>query len=63
MNMNKALVMLAAAMAASGQAPDVAPKEAPASFSSRTNLVVVPVVVRDHQGRAIGNLTKEDFQL
>jgi VWFA-related protein len=33
------------------------------TFSTGVNLVVVPVVVRDHKGRAIGNLTKEDFQL
>ncbi len=33
------------------------------TFSTRVNLVVVPVVVRDRKGRAIGNLTKEDFQL
>lgn len=48
---------------ACAQTPDVTQKEAPASFTSRTNLVVVPVVVRDGKGRAIGNLTKEDFQL
>src|SRR5580693_5782207 len=33
------------------------------TFSTRVNLVVVPVVVRDRKNRAIGNLTKEDFQL
>ncbi|MBV8568990.1 MAG: VWA domain-containing protein [Acidobacteriaceae bacterium] len=33
------------------------------TFQSKVNLVMVPVVVRDRDGRAIGNLTKEDFQL
>jgi VWFA-related protein len=33
------------------------------TFSTRVNLVVVPVVVRNRKGHAIGNLTKEDFQL
>ncbi len=35
----------------------------PASFQTQTNLVLVPVVVRDSHGRAIGNLTKDDFEL
>ncbi len=33
------------------------------TFQSKVNLVMVPVVVRDAQGRAIGNLEKADFQL
>jgi VWFA-related protein len=51
--------------AARGQtpAPEVTTHDAPAVFRIGTNLVLVPVVVRDPQGRAVGNLTQEDFQL
>ncbi len=33
------------------------------TFQSKVNLVLVPVVVRDAQGRAVPNLTKGDFEL
>ncbi len=41
----------------------MAQKDEPALFKARVNLVAVPVVVRDRQGKAIGTLKKEDFQL
>ncbi len=35
----------------------------PATFRTRVNLVIVPVVVRNRQGDSVGNLAKEDFTL
>lgn len=43
--------------------PEVTSQEASVTFSSRVNLVSVPVVVRNSDGRAVGTLRKEDFQL
>jgi VWFA-related protein len=34
-----------------------------AMFSARTSLVLIPVVVRDRDGHAVGNLQKRNFQL
>jgi VWFA-related protein len=42
---------------------EVTSHDAPATFSTKVNLVMVPVVVRDGKGKAIGTLQKEDFQL
>jgi VWFA-related protein len=44
-------------------APELTSHEAPITFSTRVNLISVPVVVRDRNGRAVGSLRQEDFQL
>jgi VWFA-related protein len=43
--------------------PEFSTSEEPATFKARTDLVMVPVVVRDAKGQAVGSLVKEDFQL
>jgi VWFA-related protein len=42
---------------------EISSHDTPATFSTKVNLVMVPVVVRDAKGKAIGTLQKEDFQL
>jgi VWFA-related protein len=42
---------------------EMSSRDTPATFSAKVNLVMVPVVVRDAKGKAIGTLQKEDFQL
>ena len=45
------------------QTDEVSTHDTPATFRTKVNLVLVPVVIRDRQGRVIGDLRKEDFQL
>ena len=44
-------------------APERIASAGPVSFRARTNLVQVPVVVRDKNGNPVGDLHKGDFQL
>ena len=61
-----AMLLGAFCCASVGQPPDtpeVTSQEATITFSTRVNLISVPVVVRDRNGRAVGSLHQEDFQL
>ena len=46
-----------------GSGAEMTQHDATPTFSTGVNLVLVPVVVRDGSGKAIGNLNREDFQL
>jgi hypothetical protein len=42
---------------------EMSSQDAPATFNSKVNVVLVPVVVRDNKGRAVGDLRRDDFRL
>jgi len=48
---------------AAQEAPEITSQQATVTFSSRVDLVSVPVVVRDGKGLAVGGLRLEDFRL
>ena len=61
--MRLALAFLAIGPLVLAQEPEMASRDEPVTFKAKVNLVMVPVVVRDSAGHAIGNLRQEDFQL
>src|SRR6266542_2273736 len=61
--MRLALALAVFLCSLSAQQPEMSTKEEAATFKARVNLVLVPVVVRDKAGRAVGTLEKPDFQL
>ena len=58
-----AAVFLSAPIASPQSAAPPAENQNELRFTAETDLVLVPVVVRDAQGNAVGNLRKEDFQV
>ena len=50
-------------LAQTGSQNEISQHDEVATFQAHVNLVMVPVVVRDRQGRAVGSLSKQDFQL
>ena len=43
--------------------PEIASRKETVTFKAAVQLVTIPVVVRDAQGRAVAHLTKDDFQV
>ena len=61
-NISLLIYALIPAILLPAQTPRPETTQAPAAtFSSRTELVLVPAIVTDHQGRHITGLTKDDF--
>jgi VWFA-related protein len=56
-------MFLIAGAAAGQNEPEMASHDQAVTFQTKVNLVMVPVVVRDSSGHAVGTLKKEDFQL
>ena len=55
--------MLYAQTPAAQDAPEMTAQNSPATFKTKVNLVLVPVVVRDATGRPVGTLKQANFRL
>jgi VWFA-related protein len=56
-------ILVAALGLAQQNTAELTQQDAPLTFTTGTNLVLVPAVVRDANGHAVGTMTKDDFQL
>jgi VWFA-related protein len=62
--LSSGLVLFLSAIGWAQQPAEITSRQAPSPvFRTEVKLVTVPVVVRDQQGRAIGDLRQQDFQL
>jgi VWFA-related protein len=57
------LLLFCGAALCTAQTPEMTSQESQPTFTMRSNLVLVRVVVRDKKGQVNGSLQKEDFQL
>ena len=58
------LALLLSCLPSSAQTPPISTTQtSPVTIKSTVNVVLVPVLVLDSQGHAVGNLTKDDFQV
>ena len=55
--------VVAAPVPPASKEAEISTRDSSVSFKAQANLVEVPVVVRDREGHAVGNLQKDDFRV